>query len=217
MKHAFDESIARVIVRRLAPTGLSPNVVTTVVLLLGLASGALFAGGERWMMNLGAGVFMLAMLGDHIDGNLARATGKTSTFGHYFDHLAMATTYAVMFVGVGIGHSKGFLGPYAVPLSILAGLSVAAIFSTRIGVEVKAGKEYVQQPRFLGFEPEDTLYIVGPITWMGWMPYFLVAAGIGTPLFLFYVIVQSRRQVAKASLKKAAGSGQRASPKREAE
>ena len=51
-----------------------------------------------------------------------------------------------------------------------------------------AGKDYVQQPRFLGFEPEDTLYIVGPITWLGWMPYFLVAAGIGTPLFLIYVI-----------------------------
>ncbi|MDH3236222.1 MAG: CDP-alcohol phosphatidyltransferase family protein [Alphaproteobacteria bacterium] len=196
MKFAFDEAIARVIVRRLAPTGLSPNLVTTAVLALGIAAGLLLASGERWMMNLGAGLFMLAMLGDHIDGNLARATGKTSRFGHYYDHVAMATTYAAMFIGVGVGHSHGFLGVYALPLGVLAGISVAAIFSTRIGVEVKAGKDYVEQPRFLGFEPEDTLYVVGPITWLGWMPYFLIAAGIGTPLFLFYVIWQSRRQVA---------------------
>jgi phosphatidylglycerophosphate synthase len=202
MKIAFDEAIARLIVRWLAPRGVSPNLVTTVVLLLGLASGLLLASGERWMMNLGAGLFMLAMLGDHIDGNLARATGKTSTFGHYYDHVAMATTYTAMFLGVGVGHSQGFLGVYAIPLGVLAGLSVAAIFSTRIGVEVKAGKDYVQQPRFLGFEPEDTLYIVGPITWMGWMPYFLVAAGIGTPLFLFYVIWQSRRHYADAARKR---------------
>ena len=203
MKHAFDEAIARVIVRRLAPTGMSPNIVTAAVLLLGLASGALFASGTNWMMHVAAGLFMLAMLGDHIDGNLARATGKTSKFGHYFDHFAMATTYAVMFLGVGIGYSQGFLGPYAIPLAVLAGISVAAIFSTRIGVEVTAGKDYVQQPRFLGFEPEDTLYIVGPITWLGWMPYFLVAAGIGTPLFLIYVIWQSRQQVAAARKREA--------------
>ena len=198
MKIAFDEAIARLIVRKLAPLGISPNLVTTLVLLLGVSAGLLLASGERWMMHLGAGLFMLAMLGDHVDGNLARATGKTSTFGHYYDHVAMATTYAAMFLGVGVGHSEGFLGLFTIPLGVLAGLSVAAIFSTRIGVEVKAGKETVKQPRFLGFEPEDTLYVVGPITWFGWMPYFLIAAGIGTPLFLFYVIWQSRRQIAAA-------------------
>jgi len=202
MTFAFDEAIARIIVRRLARTGLSPNLVTTAVLLLGIAAGLLLASGERWMMNLGAGLFMLAMLGDHIDGNLARATGKTSAFGHYYDHVAMATTYTAMFIGVGVGYSHGFLGIYAIPLGVLAGLSVAAIFSTRIGVEVKAGKEYVAQPRFLGFEPEDTLYVVGPIMWLGWMPYFLIAAGIGTPLFLFYVIWQSRKHVADAARKR---------------
>jgi len=201
-KIAIDEAIARVIVRKIAPLGISPNLVTALVLLLGIAAGLLLASGERWAMHLGAGLFMVAMLLDHVDGNLARATGKTSTFGHYFDHVAMATTYTAMFVGVGVGHSHGFLGLYAIPLGVLAGLAVAAIFSTRIGVEVKAGKDYVQQPRFLGFEPEDTLYAVGPIMWLGWMPYFLIAAGIGTPLFLLYVIWQSRRQMADARRKR---------------
>jgi phosphatidylglycerophosphate synthase len=198
-KIAIDEAVARLIVRKLAPLGIAPNLVTALVLLLGIGAGLLLASGVRWEMNLGAALFMAAMLFDHVDGNLARATGRTSTFGHYFDHVAMATTYTAMFIGVGVGHSEGFLGLYAIPLGVLAGLAVAAIFSMRVGVEMKAGKDYVQQPRFLGFEPEDTLYAVGPIMWLGWMPYFLVAAGIGTPLFLFYVIWQSRRQVAEAA------------------
>ena len=196
MSSAHDNRIAVVIARGLARTPVSPNAVTAVVLLLGLASGVLFATGERWLIHLAPVPFMLAMLGDHIDGNLARMTGRGSTFGHYFDHLAMASTYAAMFIGAGIGLSQSWLGVWAIPLGILAGISVAAIFSIRIGVEVKAGKDYVQQPNFLGFEPEDTLYIVGPVTWLGFLGPFVIAAGIGTPLFLLYVLWQSRKQIA---------------------
>lgn len=202
MSRAIDETIARWLARGLARIGASPNLVTTFVLLLGVASGVLFATGERLWMHLGAGLFVVAMLGDHVDGSLARATGRTTTFGHYYDHFAAATGIVAMFVGAGIGYSGGWLGVWAIPLGVLAGISVAAIFSARIGVEVKAGKEYVEQPRFLGFEPEDTLYVVGPITWAGLMAYFLVAAGIGTPAFLIYVLWQARRDIAAAARKR---------------
>jgi len=40
-----------------------------------------------------------------------------------------------------------------------------------------------------GFEVEDTLYVMGPVVWFGFLKYFIVAAGIGAPLFLGYVIV----------------------------
>lgn len=201
MSTAYDNRIAVVIARGLARTSVSPNAVTAVVLSLGLCAGVLFATGERWLVHLAPVPFMLAMLGDHIDGNLARLTGRGSTFGHYFDHAAMAGTYTAMFVGAGIGLSSSWLGVWAIPLGILAGISVAAIFSLRIGVEVMAGKDYVEQPNFLGFEPEDTLYIVGPVTWLGFLGPFVIAAGIGTPLFLLYVLWQSRRQVAEARSK----------------
>ena len=107
--------------------------------------------------------------------------------------------------GAGIGLSSSWLGVWAIPSGILAGISVAAIFSLRIGVEIKAGKEYVEQPNFLGFEPEDTLYIVGPVTWLGFLGSFVIAAGIGTPLFLLYVLWQSRRQLAAAGKKGQSG------------
>ncbi len=43
---------------------------------------------------------------------------------------------------------------------------------------------------FGGETPEDTLYIVGPVTWLGALQPFLVAAGIGTPAFLIWVLWQ---------------------------
>lgn len=201
MSTAHDNRAAVIIARVLARTPVSPNAVTAVVLALGLGAGVLFATGERWLVHLAPVPFMLAMLGDHVDGNLARLTGRGSTFGHYFDHAAMAATYTAMFVGAGIGLSPGWLGVWAIPLSVFAGLSVAAIFSLRIGVEIKAGKQYVEQPNFMGFEPEDTLYIIGPVTWLGFLGPFVIAAGIGTPLFLIYVLWQSRRQLAEAGRK----------------
>jgi hypothetical protein len=40
----------------------------------------------------------------------------------------------------------------------------------------------------LGFEPEDTLYLVGPITWFGLQAPFLVATALGSPIFLLWVV-----------------------------
>ena len=44
-----------------------------------------------------------------------------------------------------------------------------------------------------GFEVEDILYIVGPITWFGLLDYFLVLAGIGAPLFLIWTAWETSR------------------------
>ena len=66
--------------------------------------------------------------------------------------------------------------------------SVALIFSIRLWQETVYGKEATEQTVRGGFEIEDTLYVVGPVTWVGAMPPFIAAAGIGTPLYLIYAI-----------------------------
>src|SRR4029453_3271709 len=45
-----------------------------------------------------------------------------------------------------------------------------------------------QVPR--GFEPGDILYVVAPLTWLGWLGPFLVATAIGTPLFALWCAVR---------------------------
>ena len=46
----------------------------------------------------------------------------------------------------------------------------------------------VAQENWRGFEPEDALYLVGPVAWLGLLGPFLLAAAFGAPLFLLWVV-----------------------------
>src|SRR5680860_155079 len=61
---------------------LQPVHVTIVALTLGVAAIPAFATGH---LAVGAVIFQLHFLLDCIDGKLARATGKTSTWGGFLD------------------------------------------------------------------------------------------------------------------------------------
>jgi len=195
----YDQRLANRIVGVLARTPITPNMVTTFGLVCGLVAALLYAEGEPLEVNVAAALFMIAVFNDHLDGGLARATGRTSKFGHYYDHLAVGVSYIGMFVGAGVGLRDGWLGDWAPLVGVIAGASVTVIFMTRMTVEVRAGREYVQQNNYGGFEVEDIMYVVGPITWLGLLEPFLIAAGVGAPLFLLWVLRRSLRDIARAA------------------
>jgi archaetidylinositol phosphate synthase len=188
--------LARLAVRPLARTSISPNALTLLGMACGLVAAVLFARGMPYA-HVGAAIFMFAVWMDHVDGEHARATRRTSRFGHYLDHAAAMTTYVSMFVGAGIGLASGGLGPWAVPLGIAAGVSVVVIFTVRMWAENRLGLDAVKQNVRGGFEIEDTLYIVGPVTWLGGLEPFVLAAGIGAPLFMVWVLWETHRDFAR--------------------
>ena len=69
---AWDQRLARILVRPLARTSVHPNAITTLGLMMGLLAGYLFAQGDPVLANWAAGVFMFAAFVDHADGELAR-------------------------------------------------------------------------------------------------------------------------------------------------
>ena len=75
---------ARSAVQVAASLGLSPNLVTTVGLMLVLAACYLFLEGQ-YFAGLAAGWLMTFL--DTVDGKLARVTVQSSKFGHLYDHL----------------------------------------------------------------------------------------------------------------------------------
>jgi hypothetical protein len=103
--------------------------------------------------------------------------------------------YVMMFVGSGVGIGDGILGISGPLLGIGAGVSVAAIMSVRIYGEERIGRAFNKQTVRAGFEIEDVLYVVAPITWLGFFDYFILLAGVGAPLFLLYVIWDCRRNI----------------------
>ena len=188
---SWDSCLANFLVRPLSSTNVGPNHITTVCLFVGIMSGGLFAVGNPIVANWAAGLYMFATLLDHCDGELARLTGKTSRFGHYYDLAAGGIGYVLLFVGIGIGlRDDVVLGNRAIFLGFLAGTSIGIIVILRMIMEDRGGKSATQQPCFAGFDIEDILYLVGPITWFGGLRPFLIAAGVGTPIFTIIVVWQ---------------------------
>jgi phosphatidylglycerophosphate synthase len=187
----WDQRLARVLARPLSTTPVTPNQITTLSLTIGLLAALLYAE-DGWALHLGAACFVLSFWLDHVDGELARMTGRTTSFGHYYDLAAGGAVLVALFVGIGIGASRRALGAWSIGFGIAAGLATAVIFVARMELERRAGKAAVRQPNLLGFEMEDVMYLVGPITWLGLLEPFLVLAGIGAPLFALLVLWQCR-------------------------
>ncbi len=195
----WDQRLARILVRPLASTPVHPNHLTALSRACGLASGALFAFGGAGAAGWAALVFMLAVFIDHTDGELARLTARTSEFGHRLDYIVGAANYTALFIGIGAGLFAQGLGVWALILGLVAGLSNPVICALRLGLETSHGASAVEHPFFAGFEIEDFIYLIGPITWIGGLSYFFLAYGLGTLGYLGWTLYQFIRRAKRTA------------------
>ncbi len=204
--------VARVTVSApLARTSVTPSQVTVVRLITGLAAALAFAiGGAPWW-DVGAGLFVLSMVLDRGDGDLARLTGQTSASGHKFDLIADAVCNAAIFVGLGIGLRAGDQGLAAIPLSVLAGGAVTAVLYLVMRAESLAGARSGELQSFYGFDPDDAMLAIPICVFLGYQEGLLLAASIGAPLFAigYYIWLRGklRRDAGGAADGDAGGSG----------
>jgi phosphatidylglycerophosphate synthase len=98
----YSKHIARWAARR----GLTPNQVTTVSLLIGLAAAAAFATGARWGLIAGAVLLQVAFTTDCVDGQLARYTRRFSTLGAWLDSVFDRTKEYAAYAGLAIGAAR---------------------------------------------------------------------------------------------------------------
>ena len=184
----WDQRLAQILVKPLAATPIHPNHLTGLSSAAGLAAAALFALGGPVLVNWAAGLFMLAVFLDHADGELARLTGKTSSFGERLDSLVGSANFTALFIGIGYGLSRGPLGETALWLGLAAGLANPVITALRMATKRRFGKAAVAHPARFGFEIEDFMYLIGPITWAGGLEYFFLTFGFGTFGYLAWTL-----------------------------
>ncbi len=208
----YDQRLARLIARPLAYLPVTPNQLTFVSLAFGVAAGVLFALGDHALIHWAAAMSVLAIFSDHIDGELARLTGRTSALGHTLDYIVGSANYTMLFTGIGIGLGGGLANALGgslgigVPahwyyvLGIAAGLANPVIVSLRMTMDKRFGAEAVEHPTAGGFEIEDFMYLIGPATWLGGLVYFFVAYGLGTLGYLAWTVIEYRRNAARARL-----------------
>jgi phosphatidylglycerophosphate synthase len=205
---AWDSRLARRIARPLSRTRVHPNHVTATGMLIGLMAALCYASGERRGLAWGAFLYVVSAILDHVDGELARMTGTSSASGQVFDRFADLAVRFALFAGMGLGLRSSALGPVAIGCGLAAGAAFVTIFALRGATARLNGWDDLGQPTFAGFELEDVLYVIAPVTWAGWLGPFVVAAGAGAPLFALWSAYAYRqaRVAARESARRSASA-----------
>ncbi|HWL82431.1 MAG TPA: CDP-alcohol phosphatidyltransferase family protein [Roseomonas sp.] len=188
--------IVRPAVRRIAPSGVTPNQITSLRLVTGLAAALAFAAAPPWPA-IGGVIFLLSMLLDRADGELARQTGQSSPDGHVYDLLADCTSNAIAFLGLGVGlvAALGAWGPF---LGALAGLGIGTLFWQLHVLKLGEVQGWNLAPGIL-VDPDDLMVFVPILLWIGATVPMLFAAAIITPVLAILLGLSGRKARARQS------------------
>jgi len=105
-----------------ASTGLSPNFWTSVGLAFALLSAIVYGLGIEYGLVIGGVLLLASGFFDMVDGQVAKAIGKTSKKGGYLDSMFDKIAETAIFLGILVG---GYAEPYLVLLAITLSLLVS--------------------------------------------------------------------------------------------
>ena len=186
----WDARLASLLVRPLVRTPVHPNHLTTLSLLTGLTAAMLYGTADRSLANWGGALYLVTNLLDHADGELARLAAKTSVAGGFYDRVSDLVVRSSLFMGIGLGLRSGPLGGWTIVAGVMTAAALVIIFALRTEQARHAGPAALDQPSAAGFDLGDVLYLIAPLTWLGWLEPFLIAAGIGAPVFCLWTARQ---------------------------
>ncbi len=188
----LDVRLARILVSPLTGTPVHPNHLTALSLAFGLLAALLFAFGGAAMAGWAAAVYMLAVFADHTDGELARQTGNSSRFGHYFDFLVGGLNYTLLFAAIGYGLWRQSGEPWVLWLGLAAAATNPLVMGLRMAMENRFGFAAVDHPQVGLFTIEDFIYLIGPITWLAGIWWFFLPYSLGSFAYLLWTLWEYR-------------------------
>lgn len=181
---SWTHRLARVVVRPLIGTGVTPNHITTLRLATGVLAGAALLPGEpRWDWWAGW-LWLASAFLDRADGELARIGDMSTPGGHLYDYYVDNTVNASVFVALGIGLRQSYLGEAAIALGLATGAALFICGHWSETLERLKGPMAKAYRGACGFDPDDLLYLLAPIIWLGWQAKMLIAASLGATLMM---------------------------------
>jgi len=211
MSRHVERRISLAISRRLAKTSVTPNAMTVVSVLIGLAGAAFFVSPRPALQFTGALLFLLHSILDGCDGEIARLKFQESRFGgvldFWGDNVVHSAVFACMAIGWARSGAAGPLWPLAAGAAAVAGtlLSAAFVYAMTMQGRDRTAPQFTSVSRAPGsrlsrladaLARRDFIYLVVVLAAFGKAHWFLVMAAIGAPLFFLALIaidLSSRR------------------------
>ncbi len=82
---------------------ITPNQITFAWGIIGLIGILIMTIGSYWYLLLGILIYHFAIFLDYLDGEIARATGKTTLGGPYLDNLFSSVNRGLLVLALGVG------------------------------------------------------------------------------------------------------------------
>ena len=202
MSRYFERRISLFISRRLVHTSITPNQITTISILIGLA-GALFIGIDRgfWQVT-GALLFLVHSIIDGCDGEIARIKFLESRLGGILDFWGDNIVHMAVFSAIGTEwwRRTGNLFPAFLSLVAVIGTFFSALLiylSTMrdkraegpLYASVSRTKERTRLIKIADYlSRRDFIYLVVILAFYRHLDWFLIACAAGTLAFLSMLI-----------------------------
>ena len=132
LDHHVTRRFSILLTRLLVPTPLTPNQLTIVSFVTGLASLYVFSLPGYWSKIWGALILEVATIIDHTDGEIARLKFQTSPFGAKLDMWLDQVIYTFLMLAVGIGVARD-QGGNGLADPVYVWLGVACAFGSFMG------------------------------------------------------------------------------------
>lgn len=178
--------IVRPLVRPLVKRNVTPNHLTALRLATAVASSLMLASGDPDWSDAAGLVFLISYFLDRADGELARQSGKSTSWGHRFDLFADCTANVLIFVAMGAGLRSDPSGAGAIVLGLVAGVAIVATFWLADHAS-QMGRGASIVPNVAGFDADDFMIVVPLAIWLDGQRVILTAAAIGAPVFCLWM------------------------------
>lgn len=196
MSRHVERRISLALTRRLVTTRITPNAVTLVSLLIGLAGAPFFLSSAPAYQLVGALLFVAHSIVDGCDGELARLRFQESRAGALLDFWGDNVVHVAVFGSMAIGWSWSVHAawPLALGAAAVLGTVLSAAGESRRWLE-PAGLE-AESSRLARVRDSvanrDFIYLVVLLAAVGKAAWFVVLVAVGTPIFLALLIWVAR-------------------------
>jgi phosphatidylglycerophosphate synthase len=175
--------------RRLWSTPVSPNHISIVALLLGVASGPVVAVGGRVARIAGALLLVANVLLDCVDGEVARLTCRKSRLGQWLDTVGDDASLVSYLLGLGaavpwlpFGLEPSALATAAAILFLVTSAYVYYVLVTEVGVVDTALFPHIggrQSPLAYAMKRDffTVLFLLLAVIGLEWVSLMLIAGG----------------------------------------